>query len=191
MPAPIRPSAALTTAATRRSFLNMFNLRDVATRIFQAKPLRDEFARRFPVLSGGIGKEVFAQRFLESIEDPSFQILAVTGIQQLMGLGLLPQESYKPEAFQQLFRTKGFGGEMIAAGAYQKTTGKLPPREILPTLTLAQFEAQLQRIGNDPNLLPAQKAKALSDFLGTVEGRMGQFTQFLKTNLPFLRSFGI
>lgn len=190
MPAP-RPSANLAAAAQRRSFLNSFDLRSVATTIFQAKPLRDEISRRFPAFSGGIGKEVFAEKFLQAIDDPAFQILAVTGIQQLMGLGLLPQEAYKPEAFQQLFRTKGYGGQSIAAGAYQKTTGKLPPREILPPITIAQFEAQLQQIGNNPNLQPAQKLKAASDFIATTENKISQFNQFLKTNLPFVSSLGL
>lgn len=180
VPAATTPSAALTSSG--------INWRDIASNIFRVKPLRDMFAMRFPGFSGGIGPQVFVENFMKSLADPSFQILAFSAAQKLMGLGLTPQEQYKTQAFEELFRTKGYGGQSIAAGAYQKTTGKLPPREILPKMTIQEFEAQLRKIGNDPNLKPAEKMAKLSDFLKTVESGMASFSQFINTNLPFVRT---
>lgn len=184
----IKVSAPLTTTPSSTLGSTGINWRDVASKIFRVKETRDMFAQRFPAFSGGIGPQLFVENFMKALADKSFQVLAFSAAQKLLGLGLLSEEQYKPEAFEQLFRTKGYGGESIAAGAYQKTTGKLPPREILPKMTIDQFEAELRKIGNDPNLKPAEKMKKLSEFLKTVESNMSSFSQFINTNLPFVRS---
>ena len=182
------PSSRLSGAA---SFWNNFTpggLRILAANAFRLKPLRDFITSKFPGLGGRIGPKTFVNNFIEALADPEFQVVAMTGIMQFMGQGMIPQEAYKPEAFEQLFGTKGYAGESIAAGAYQKTTGKLPPREILPKMTIQQFEAQLRAIGNDPNLAPVEKMRKLTEFLGSVESSISSFSQFLNREVPFVRS---
>ena len=176
---------ALLTNAPR--VLSMFNIGKLAEQAYRLKPVRDFITSKWPGLGGGIGPEVFKENFVKAIDNPAFQTIAVTAIQQMAGLGQLPQDLYKPEAFSQLYSTKGYGGEMIAAGAYQKTTGKLPPREILPRLTVNQFEESLRRISKDPSLkTSAQKYQRFLDLIKSAESQIGPFMGWTQQNFPTL-----
>lgn len=176
MPTP-PPSASLASG---------INFRAVAPRLMNFKPIRDFLSKKFPELSGRVGPEVFTNRFLESLNDPAFIILAISGVQELIGSGAKPEELYKPQALTQYYRTMGYKDQPIAAGAYQKTLGKVPPRQILPQMSVADFEAELRRIGS-LNLPAAEKAKQLSDFLSKTEQTIGNFTSWVKQNMPFIQ----
>lgn len=134
--------------------------------------LRNNLNTQFPFLGlSALDKaKAIPETLLKSLADPNLQEILFAFIIQYYGFGTSPEEMYKPGTLQKIIDTIGYGGQSIAAGAYQKVLGKLPDKEILPTSSLESFESSLMRLKNKSDLDELDSIinyyeKEVSDFL--------------------------
>lgn len=139
-----------------------------------------------------IGKNVgaFVNDFMELLEDENFQALAFAAYLEQNNLAFDPSEMYKSKAFQQLYTTKGYKGELISEGAYQRFTGRLPGIDVLPDSSTVNFENDLQTLANQlDGVRDDIKVQKLRQLLNTWSLEVSDFDRFARENYPVLDSY--
>ncbi len=143
--------------------------------------LRANLHRRMPFLGLNILNKAgtFTDQTIKAISDPSIQELLFTAVMQFYGLGVRPEEMYKPGEFQKLIETPGYAGESIAAGAFQRKLGTPPPENILPKYKFMDFATALQKVATNPNLSVSDKEIGLKSIIRTYQNETNAFMDFL------------
>lgn len=138
-----------------------------------------------------IDKQVeFIKDFFTLLEDENFQALAFAAYLEQNNLAFNPEEMYKSKAFQQLYTTKGYGGELISEGAYQRFTGRLPGIDVLPDSSTVNLENDLQKLAKQlEGVRDDLKVEKLKELLNNWTMKVSDFERFAKENYPILDSY--
>ena len=146
----MNPQNVLQGLVSIQGFFGSMNFNDIIDLVTGNKSLLDYIAKMLPAWAGGdivrkiiANSKAFIRDFFELLKDENFQIMAFTAYMEERGLGLQPEEMYKLQAFQDIYRTRGYADQPIVSGAYQRMTLKMPGIDELPTITAEKFENDL------------------------------------------------